>query len=220
MNNSDIDRFTSAIGGMARTLNSQADEALFYGYSMGLDDLPIEVIERAVITAMRTCSYMPTVVELRKLSGEVSSADRAIVAWGVFEGAVIQHGSYKSVCFDDPVIHATVRNHGGWERCCQLPESEFDKWLRQDFLKTYTALCSTGISHEAAQPLIGSHEANNRMNGYLDQVKPPLQITTGLPAHKNLRLIGGQPSRPALPAPSTTDLTAGIGEEKSCNSQD
>lgn len=214
MFDSDLERFAGIIGALARTFDREADEALLLGYKMGLDDLPIEDIEKAVATAMRTCDHLPAVIVLRKLTGEMTAKDRAVVAWGVFEQAVVRIGSNKSVEFDDPVIHATVRNHGGWERCCQLPESEFDKWLRKDFLATYTTLCSTGISEEAGQPLIGEHAMSNSMNGYHDHVKPPLRITTGLPPHKNLRLLGGRLSRPALAAPSTTDLTAAIGVEK------
>lgn len=214
MNKHDIDRFTNAIGGLARTFNSQADEALFIGYKMGLDDLPIEAIETAVGAAMRTCEHMPTVVALRKLTGEASSDDRAVVAWSVFERTVVCEGAYTSVDFDDPVINAVVRSCGGWQRCCGLPEEEFDKWLRKDFLKAYTALSSAGISREAAAPLIGIHDAGNSMNGYHDHVKRPKLIATGLPAHANLRILGGDPSRPALPGPPKAALTAEIGTEK------
>ncbi len=213
MKENDRPRFTELVAGMSRTFGQEADEATYDGYWLGLSDLTIEAIQTAVATAMRTCEHMPTVVALRKLTGEITTPGRALVAWGVFERAVVQHGADRSVEFDDPVIHAVVRNHGGWPRCCQLPVSEFDKWLRQDFLKTYTALCSTGISEEAGQPLIGEHDSSNAMNGYHKHIKPPLQITTGLPVHANLRRLGGPPTRPALSAPDTNQLTAEIGKE-------
>lgn len=206
----DRPRFVELISGMTRTFGREADEATFTGYEMGLGDLTIEAIEEAVMTAMRSHDHLPTVRALRRLTGELSAADRAIIAWGAFEKAVVEQGGYTSVKFDDPVIHATVRNHGGWPRCCQLPASEFDKWLRQDFVKTYTALCSTGISAEAGQPLIGEHDSSNAMNGYHKHVKRPLAIATGLPPHANLRRLGGPSTRPTM---GTSQLTAEIGKE-------
>ena len=198
MRDTDLERFGGMIAALARTFNTEADEALLLGYKMGLDDLPIEDIEASVATAMRTCDRLPPVIVLRKLTGESAADDRALVAWSVFQKAVVEHGFYTSVNFDDPVIHAAVRNCGGWLRCCELSGEEFNKWLRKDFLKAYTAFCSTGISREAAAPLIGFHDAGNAMNGYHDHIKPPLLIATGLPAHNNLRRLGGKPSQPAM----------------------
>jgi hypothetical protein len=213
MNDSDLERFAGIIGALTRTFDREADEALLFGFKMGLEDLSIESIESAVATAMRTCEHMPNVATLRRLTGEATTDDRAILAWAAFERAVVREGAYASVEFDDPVIHATIRNHGGWQRCCGLPCEEFDKWLRKDFLATYSALCSTGISREAGAPLIGICEASNRMNGFQEAVKAPRLITTGLPAHKNLRILGGPSPQPALLGHDTIALNAEIGKE-------
>lgn len=211
MFDTDRERFMGLIAGLSRTFGREADEATYTGYELGLGDLTIEAIQTAVGTAMRTCEYMPTVVALRKLTGEASTDDRAIMAWAAFEKAVVCEGAYTTVEFDDPVINATIRNHGGWQRCCGLPCEEFDKWLRKDFLATYAALCATGISAEASKPLLGIHDATNTMNGHHKAVKKPLLIATGLPAHKNLRILGTPSLKPAIEGPLIGDLTGDIG---------
>jgi len=201
----DRPQFVLAMAAMAATFRREATEALLTGYWMGLNDLPVEDINQAVARAMRTKTFMPAVAELRELAGEMTVDQRAVKAWGAFEMAVKAHGGYASVDFDDQTINATIRNLGGWERLCELPASEFDKWLRKDFAKAYHGLASTRLSAEEAAPLIGEHDRTNRFNGFTGAIKPPLQITTGLP-----------PRRIALPRPAASapvGLLENIGTE-------
>jgi len=123
---------------------------------------------------------MPTVSELRALTGETTPEDRALLAWGAFEKAVVRVGYYRSPNFDDPLINATVRHLGGWTRVCELDGEEFDKWLRKDFLKTYEALSRTGVGDEQAAPLVGYAERQNRSLGY-DRSEDRCDVRTGLP---------------------------------------
>ena len=192
MTENDRPGFVLGINALAATFRQEVTEAMLTGYEMGLGDLPLSAIKQAIVRAMRTKTFMPAVAELRELAGELTIDQRVVKAWGAFEKAVIAHGGYTSVDFDDQTINATVRNLGGWERLCEMPASEFDKWLRKDFERVYRGLVNTQLSAEEAAPLIGIHERGNRFNGHLDAVKPALRIATGLP-----------PRRVALPqAPS------------------
>lgn len=202
------------IAALARTFGRDADEATFTGYELGLSDVPLDRIQQAVVRAIRERKFMPTVAELRELAGELTADVRAVKAWDAFQRAVVRHGSYKSVDFDDPVINATVRNQGGWERVCGLPVSEFDKWLRKDFERCYTALCQAGVGPDAGAPLLGYHDRNNMANGFAEHVKPPLRITTDLPPH---RLGVVRPAIEVRPTDPVLELTEDIGKMPSRN---
>jgi len=73
-------RLTRAIAAMCETFCRPATEATFYGYKIGLSDLPIEKIEAAVCEAIRTKKFFPTVAELRELCG-VYPPDPAVSAF-------------------------------------------------------------------------------------------------------------------------------------------
>jgi len=173
------------IAALAATFNREADEAMFEGYELGLCDLPVPAVKLAVGRAIRECKFMPTVAELRELSGELLPQDRAILAWDVFSKAVPRHGYTASVDFEDPLINATIRNLGGWERCCSLQPDEFDKWLRKDFERTYQALLRSGASAKATAPLIGYHDRQNAFHGYVERITEPLRIACDLPPHRD-----------------------------------
>lgn len=175
---SDRSDFGTVIEALAATFSREATEALLTGYWLGLSDVPLAQVKRAVVAAMRTSRFMPSVAELRELSGELPLAVRTVKAWDVFERAVIEHGGYSSVCFDDPVINATIHQLGGWERCCETETQRFDVWLRKDFERVYAALCRSGVSRDRAGVLLGTFDRENNANGYA--LGPPALIATGL----------------------------------------
>jgi len=208
---SDRDKITRLIAGLAAMFNREADVPMFDGYYLGLADLPMASIERAVQRAIREAKFMPSVAELREMAGVMLPADRVVAAWGVFARAATQHGYYTSVSFDDPLINATVRNLGGWIRVSDLKSEEFDKWFRQQFEKVYLTLLRTGASAEAAAPLTGWHDQQNGLHGYTDRIQQPLRIACDLPPHRE-----GLIRLPAAKHPQQNLLTqaaASVGRE-------
>lgn len=196
MNNSDRAKFVTAIEALAASFRTEVSEALLEGYWLALDDLTLAAVGLSVKRAMRECTFMPTAHELRGLSGEVRIEHRSILAWDAFESAVRLHGGYASVDFDDPIINATVRNLGGWERCCDLSAEEFDKFLRKDFERVYAALFASGVPADRAGPLLGIHARESAKFGF-DGPKA-LRIETGLPDVPS-RLVFRRKQLPDLP---------------------
>ncbi len=199
MKPNDRKRLVELITALAAGFGKEADSPMFLAYELGLEDLPMQDIERGVRAAMRQSKFMPTPRDIRDLSGAMFPDTRAALAFEALSKAVIQHGSGKSIDFDDKVLNATVRNLGGWPRVCQLPAEEFDKWLRKDFERVYAGLCQSGISAEQAGYVVGEHEQHNRTMGYLvgntlrlgngeDQAWAPVGHVTGLPDHSDQRL--------------------------------
>lgn len=181
MKTNDHDEFVLLIQALASTFRHEPTEAMFEGYRMGLDDLEITAIKRAAWKAMRSCRFMPTVVELRELAGVVSPQHRAVLAWEAFRKAVTTVGIYRSPDFDDAAINATVRNLGGWERFLDRMETEGDKWCRIDFERVYQVVADTSPESERGAPLLGICDRQNMFNGYREAVGPPVKVCTGLP---------------------------------------
>lgn len=206
MINEDREQFSLLIEALASAFSIDASAGLVLGYWMGLKDMALADIEGAIDRALRECKFMPKPVELRALAGEMSNEQRAVLAWDAFKKAISQHGAYRSVDFDDPLINATARNLGGWTALCAKPNEEFDKWTRKDFERVYTSMCSSGTSPESCMPLAGLCDAENGARGYA--VEPPRRVLTGLPEHRSLQLRAL--SVRAIPQGETMRLVASV----------
>ncbi len=193
----DSARFLVAVSALAAAFGREVDRAFLAAFELGLKDLPIEAIERAVESCIVNVRFMPTVAELRERAGVVSPKERAVIAWEALEKARRRFGYYSTVSFDDPVINAAVRNLGGWERVSELADDpeNYRVWFRKEFERVYVALCSAGVSKEQAAPLIGYCDRMNVPAGHAPQKL--ITITTGLPALPNVAAV----SVPSLPRP-------------------
>ena len=159
----DDERFAMAITALAESYRQKVTPGLFHGYRMGLAGLSTTDIERACALALQKCKFMPVPAELRELAGTggdsyESMAERAFHA---LDKAVSSLGGDKSVNFHDGAINATVRLLGGWQKCCDQPREEFEKWYRKDFLKTYINICRNGAGEEMRRYLGGRIETEN-----------------------------------------------------------
>lgn len=94
---------------------------------------------------------------VRELAGTFT--DRALMAWSRVTRAMSDVGGYASVDFGDPVIHAVVRELGGWSAICRVPNDE-QQFLQKrfcDFFRTYTARGAP----DAPLQLQGEHDTTN-----------------------------------------------------------
>lgn len=183
MTENEIRERNELIAALALAFGKESPTAMLLGYAMGLDDISTPDLKRAVQRAMKECKFMPVPMELRELAGIASGSHRAALAFDIFANAVSNHGGYASVTFDDPLINATVRNLGGWERCCNVGAEEdiskFDVWLRKEFERVYAGMCRSGVNASQCAPLIGMADRENRANGYA--TKPLQRIACKLP---------------------------------------
>jgi hypothetical protein len=207
-----VARLVKSVEALAINFGKAAGEELFLAFEMGLDDLPIDQIERAVRRAMRECAFMPTVMQVRELAGVVSDKDRSVLAWECVLRAIRKIGMHGSVDFDDPVINATVRHLGGWEKVSGVETDQLD-WVRKAFEANYQACCRAGISQREARPLLSVHDAYNAANGFLSEVKPPLKIESGLPPHARTVLRIGKSEGKGLVSGVAADLGKRLGIE-------
>jgi len=69
MTPADRPRFALLIAALVLPFRQDITEMLIEGYWLGLDDLPLADVERAVKRAARESKWMPSVAELRELAG-------------------------------------------------------------------------------------------------------------------------------------------------------
>ncbi len=200
MDEKDKTEFATTINALTAQYRVEPNTAMLLGYWMGLSDLTLDAVNRAATEALRTSEFMPTVAKIRELAGVLNPTDRAVIAWRALSKAMVKHGYYDSIQFDDPVLNATIRNLGGWIEWAERSEREEEKWLRKDFDRIYISLCRTGVSDVEGGPLTGWHDRGNALTGHTEALKQPIRFLTGLPAA-------------CLPAPKQPAIT----EDPSCS---
>lgn len=178
MNRQDL---ANVVNALAAAFNRPVTQALLEAYWIGLNDLAQADLARAAAAAIRTAKYMPTPADLRGLAGEMTPETRAVYAWESVQEAIAVAGYGRSVDFDDPLVNATLRNLGGWERFIERLEQEGPTWPRKDFERAYCSFARNGISADQAAPLGGEWDRLNAANGFPS--KPPVRVLCGLPPH-------------------------------------
>jgi hypothetical protein len=159
MGDDDKAPFSVVIGAMCETFGQQATKPILHGYWLGLQDLRLEDVQRAVSVAIRSATSLPKPVELRRFAGEQTGEQKALAAWGDVLRAVAI-GPYKHVDFQDKLVNAAVRNLGGWPTFCgRFTDEESEKWARLEFIKAYQAFAAGGVDGEVCLPLPGISQA-------------------------------------------------------------
>lgn len=156
-------RITAAVATLCEAFNRKPTPATFAAYEIGLKGLSEEQVEHATAMALAKCKFMPVPAELRELAGTGGESYDSMAerAFHVLDKVVSQLGGDRSVNFHDGAINAAVRLLGGWQKCCDQPREEFEKWYRKDFLKTYVNICRNGAGEEMRRYLGGRIETEN-----------------------------------------------------------
>lgn len=105
---------------------------------------------------------------VRQLAG--TKTDKAMLAWGKAFDAASRVGAYTDVVFDDPAIHATIEDLGGWPKFCRTETSELS-YLQHRFAESYRAY----VGRE-------SYDFPRRLTG--DRSPDEVYAKRGLPAPK------------------------------------
>ena len=141
---------------LEREFETKVSEEKFQDYLELLGDLTDEQLMNGVISLLRDREFnqhkFPKVSEIRQFAlgsnkeKEALIQSKSIIAKGLLDEAVKKAGGYKTVVFDDPVIHAIVRNKfGGWGNICKTDIDELKNFFKFDFDKLYKAYTIQGI---------------------------------------------------------------------------
>lgn len=202
-------RVVNAVAMLCEAFNRKPTDATFAAYEIGLNGIGEDHVERAAAVALQRCKFMPTPAELRELAGTGGGSFESMAerAWQQFTEAVRRLGPDKSVSFQDGVINAVIRHHGGWQRVCDLPRDEFDKWLRKDFIATYVRLCRDGCPEELRRYHAGSFEMENTR--WIGRTLPGGGTYALGMFGSEVVAVEAKGYQPALPAPEPQQRLAG-----------
>ncbi len=149
-------------------------------YAM-LGDLTIETLKAGIIATVRSYTFagFPPIGMIREncgvASGVIPAKDRPLLAWQAVRGSFANVGAYDSPAFDDAIIHATIRELGGWPLLCDTPTEEMH-WLEKRFCATYSALSSVKLPSDQTKRLAGITETENGREGYASALIPVAHI--------------------------------------------
>lgn len=186
----------AAVLAMCELFRPQLSEEGVDLYARSLSDIPAAQVVAACARLAATAKFRPVPSEVRETCGAGLSqaSDRAAFAFQALKDAIPRVGVYRSPDFDDHLINATVRNLGGWQRACDMPQSEFDVWYRKEFIQVYEMFCRVTPGEAQAAPLTGEHEDANRAAGITSIARTP--VVTGLPwARRQATLPSSKPQQ-------------------------
>ena len=131
-----------------------------------LRDYALEDVARAVFQHLRnpdTGQFAPKPADvIRMLQG--SSEDRSMQAWSKVDRAVRTVGPYRSVAFDDPLIHRVIAEMGGWIAFGGKSENDWP-FVANEFRNRYRGYAARGVTPDYPPYLVGIAEMENRGNG-------------------------------------------------------
>ena len=137
--------------------------------------------------------FAPRVADITRLL-EGSTQTQGMRAWAKVELALRSVGAYRSVAFDDPLIHVVIVEMGGWTPLCRCAVDDIP-FRAREFERRYASYRLRREIPAFPPRLMGESEAENRLNGHLNHEVRPVLI--GDPVRAALVIERGQ-SQPAL----------------------
>lgn len=141
----DKTRFYTSIAELLVAFRRDIDDITISAYWKFLKDLTESELEAAVEYAGKNLKFMPSPAELREFSGRPTSDSRAEMAFQSVVKAIADHGSYKTVVFEDPLINPTIRVICLWTELCEQSDDELFKYTRPRFVRIYNGFDRTGV---------------------------------------------------------------------------
>lgn len=117
-------------------------EARLNAYRTLLSDIPEYLFVDGINKMLRERVYpgIPTPADIRNYcigSIEENIELKIANAVGSIRRAVTKHGGYKTVAFDDPIIHRIIKDYGTWYEFCTLSQERLENFLKFEVPKAY-----------------------------------------------------------------------------------
>jgi hypothetical protein len=175
VNPTDKTRFAKLITGLAQTFHTAVSAVDLETYWRLLSRFSLEEIERAIAGYCRSPQghrFFPKPSELMALIVG-SDADQALRAWSTVLRAIRGIGAYRTVVFDDPLIHAVIWDMGGWQALCAMRVEE-EPFRAKEFERRYVGYVARPPTRYPKQ-LAGITDTVNAAQGY-GPIRPPTLI--------------------------------------------
>ncbi|MBN2118554.1 MAG: hypothetical protein JW730_18415 [Anaerolineales bacterium] len=170
---SDYRQFIAVIQATAEIYGKTLSDTAIGLYWQALKGQSLDEVKRGIsahIAAPDCGRFMPRPADILRPFARVEK--EPIIAWSQVARAMIKHGSYQSVCFEDGVINAVIRDLGGWIWICNQNIDE--PWVQKEFERKYEAYRRERITHTERLP--GYFEIDNHAKGLSEYVPQPILI--------------------------------------------
>ena len=138
METRDLPLFTQMLHRIAALFDKSLSQPWVEIYWESLQRFDIQDIRRAFSAHVQnpdTGQFLPKPADVvRFLEG--SSQTQSLQAWTKVVDTIRNVGGYTSVAFDDPLIHAVIRDMGGWTKLCEVTVQELP-FCAKDFQARY-----------------------------------------------------------------------------------
>lgn len=172
----DRPRFAQVFAALAEMYAKPMSDAALSMWWKLLQPYDVADVERAAQAHMLDAEkgrFMPLPADFTRLI-EGGAGDRAAVAFEKVRTAIRSVGCYRSVVFDDPLIHVCIEHLGGWTRICDWSSEEVP-FRQREFADHYRANAVRREVPPYTAVLMGEHDLANR-NRFPEAVKPPVFI--------------------------------------------
>lgn len=176
MNTNELKSFSELLTGALEVYGQRTSKLVINIWWNALEKYEFNVVEQAFgdhIVDPDVGQFPPKPANIiRNIDG--SRETRAMLAWAKVQKAIGSVGGGATVCFDDRYIHATIGDMGGWSKLCIVEEDELP-FKAREFEKRYNSHSKHGVE-EFPRKLIGSSDAHNLANGFMNFISVPVTI--------------------------------------------
>lgn len=188
MKPNDFDLFAEMLTSLADLYGKELTEASITLWWRALAQYDVAAVREGFDRHVRnvdTGQFMPKPADvLKMLHG--TTQDSAMLGWAKVDRAVRQVGIYRSVVFDDALVHRVLHDMGGWAMLGTKKESEWP-FVAKEFENRYRGYCARNDRPEYPPVMIGTAQAHNAAEGF--ELEPPVLV--GDPQSARVVMLGG-----------------------------
>ncbi len=197
MKTQDREAFAVLMAGIGELYGKPLSPQLMSIYWDGLKDYEFAEVKVAVNLHVRnpdTGQFMPKIADVVKFL-EGNTLTQAMRAWQKVTDGLRRVGTYASVAFDDPIIHAVIEDMGGWRNLGLVTDDDLP-FKAREFEKRYQGY-KVKPPERFPRKLVGIFECENAARGYdapeVVLIGDELQAKLVLEAGGDMRRIGMGP---------------------------
>lgn len=191
MQASDIPKFTAMMAGIGELYGKTISSMLTEIYWKALQHFEMKDVQQAFEVHINNpdCGqFFPKPADVVRFI-EGSGETKALQAWAKVYRAIIHVGSYQSIAYDDPIIHAVLEDMGGWIKLCSVKNDQMP-FCANEFQKRYMGFVNNKPKRHPKY-FCGIAEIENARNGH--EVEPPLLLGDLKKAEEVIVSGGGTP---------------------------
>ena len=167
MTQDDYEEFAGMVGAITELYGRAASEFAITIWWGALRQYELSAVRQAFDRHVRnpdSGQFAPKPADLIRMMGGTTQ-DSALVAWAKVDRALRVVGTYRSVAFDDALVHRVLTEMGGWTALGAKTEKEWP-FVAKEFQNRYRGYRMRNECPDYPPVLVGLAEAQNAQAGF------------------------------------------------------